>query len=57
MNVLQESFYNRKEVTQIARQLIGKKLVTNLQGKTAAGIIVETEAYSFRERGCLKRGV
>jgi DNA-3-methyladenine glycosylase len=52
MNVLQESFYNRKEVTQIARQLIGKKLVTNLQGKTAAGIIVETEAYSFRERGC-----
>lgn len=52
MSVLPVSFYTRKDVTQIARQLLGKKLVTNLAGKRSGGIIVETEAYSFRERGC-----
>jgi len=52
MSVLPDSFYIRKDVTQIARQLLGKKLVTNVLGKRSGGIIVETEAYSFRERGC-----
>jgi len=52
MNALPDSFYARKDVTQIARQLLGKKLITNILGKRSAGIIVETEAYSFRERGC-----
>jgi len=52
MNALPYSFYARKDVTQIARQLLGKKLITNILGKRSAGIIVETEAYSFRERGC-----
>jgi DNA-3-methyladenine glycosylase len=52
MSVLPDSFYSRDNVTQIARQLLGKKLVTNVLGKRSAGIIVETEAYSFRERGC-----
>jgi DNA-3-methyladenine glycosylase len=52
MSVLSDSFYARNNVTQIARQLLGKKLITNVLGKISAGIIVETEAYSFRERGC-----
>jgi len=52
MTVLPESFYTRNNVTQIARQLLGKKLITNVLGEKSGGIIVETEAYSFRERGC-----
>ncbi len=52
MSVLPDSFYTRNNVTQIARQLLGKKLITNVLGKKTGGIIVETEAYSFRERGC-----
>jgi len=52
MSVLPDSFYRRTDVTQIARQLLGKKLVTQISGKRSAGLIVETEAYSFRERGC-----
>jgi len=52
MSVLPDSFYARTNVTQIARQLLGKKLITNVLGGRSGGIIVETEAYSFRERGC-----
>jgi DNA-3-methyladenine glycosylase len=52
MSILPDSFYSRSNVTQIARQLLGKKLVTNILGKKTSGIIVETEAYSFQERGC-----
>jgi len=52
MSVLPDSFYQRSSVTQIAKELLGKKLVTNVLGKRTAGFIVETEAYSFCERGC-----
>lgn len=52
MNALPEPFYQRNDVTTIARQLLGKKLVTNIFGKRTSGLIVETEAYSYRERGC-----
>jgi DNA-3-methyladenine glycosylase len=52
MSVLSDSFYQRDNVTQIAKELLGKKLVTNVLGKRTAGFIVETEAYSYRERGC-----
>jgi DNA-3-methyladenine glycosylase len=38
-------FYNRDDVVQIAKELIGKILVTNLDGKLTSGRIVETEAY------------
>ncbi|HEV8515924.1 MAG TPA: DNA-3-methyladenine glycosylase [Cyclobacteriaceae bacterium] len=48
---LPESFYIRSNVTVIARQLLGKILVTRINGKVTSGIIVETEAYSDRERG------
>ena len=49
---LDASFYRRSNVTAIAKELLGKALFTRHQGKTTAGIIVETEAYSSRERGC-----
>jgi DNA-3-methyladenine glycosylase len=44
--VLPESFYARTDVVKIARELLGKVLVTNFDGEHTAGIIVETEAYA-----------
>jgi len=38
-------FYNRKNVLQIAKELLGKVLVTNFDGVVCRGRIVETEAY------------
>lgn len=52
MNVLPESFYVRSDVTRIAKDLVGKVLVSIINGQTTSGLIVETEAYSYRERGC-----
>jgi DNA-3-methyladenine glycosylase len=49
---LNEDFYQRDDVVKIARELLGKVLFTRIAGVTTAGIIVETEAYSWRERGC-----
>jgi len=49
---LGEDFYQRKNVLQIAQQLIGKGLFTKSNGVTTGGIIVETEAYSWKEKGC-----
>lgn len=43
---LPESFYTRTDVVKIAKELLGKTLVTNLDGVTTSGIIVETEAYA-----------
>jgi DNA-3-methyladenine glycosylase len=42
---LGEAFYQRKDVVKIARELLGKILVTQFDGITTAGRIVETEAY------------
>lgn len=39
-------FYQRHDVVQIARELLGKVLVTAWNGKLTAGRIVETEAYA-----------
>ena len=49
---LKEDFYQRSNVVKIARDLLGKVLATNIDGVITAGKIVETEAYSWRERGC-----
>ncbi|MES1223158.1 MAG: DNA-3-methyladenine glycosylase, partial [Bacteroidota bacterium] len=43
---LEEKFYKRKNVVVIARELIGKILVTNFNGIITSGRIVETEAYN-----------
>jgi DNA-3-methyladenine glycosylase len=39
------SFYNRKDVVQIAKELLGKIVVTDIDGLFTSGRIVETEAY------------
>ena len=39
------SFYTRKDVVEIAKDLIGKIIVTNFDGNITSGRIVETEAY------------
>lgn len=50
---LPRSFYERDEVVQISRELIGKFLCTNINGIQTAGMIVETEAYNGRtDRAC-----
>ena len=49
---LNDLFYQRGNVVRIARELLGKGLFTMEKGAITGGIIVETEAYSSRERGC-----
>ncbi|MBO6585656.1 MAG: DNA-3-methyladenine glycosylase [Gracilimonas sp.] len=50
---LSRSFYERDEVVQISKELIGKVICTNFDGVQTAGIIVETEAYNGRtDRAC-----
>lgn len=49
---LPKSFYQRSDVVKIARELLGKVLFTNVNGTVTGGMIVETEAYSWKERGC-----
>jgi DNA-3-methyladenine glycosylase len=49
---LPESFYERKNVVKIARALLGKGLFTKIDNMVTGGIIVETEAYSWKEKGC-----
>src|SRR5690606_31415933 len=43
---LPSSFYQRADVVQITKELIGKILVTNFAGQLTAGRIVEAEAYN-----------
>lgn len=40
------SYYLHDDVVEIARDLIGKKIVTCFNGKITSGIITETEAYA-----------
>jgi DNA-3-methyladenine glycosylase len=44
MNILDRKFYKR-DTLQVARALIGKKLVRQINGLELVGMIVETEAY------------
>lgn len=45
-------FFEQKNVVKIARELLGKGLFTKIDGVVTGGKIVETEAYSWKERGC-----
>lgn len=45
MKKLPASFYQRKDVLLVAKELIGKVMVTNWNGAVTAGRIVECEAY------------
>lgn len=46
MKKLTAAFYQRGDVAGIARELLGKLLVTNFDGRRTAGRIAETEAYN-----------
>jgi len=46
MHKLPLSFYRRKDVLQIARELLGKLLVTKWNGVETSGRIMEVEAYN-----------
>ena len=46
MKVLDASFYNRNDVITIARDLIGKVIITSFNGVVTSARIVETEAYN-----------
>ena len=46
VHMLGHSFYDRKDVTRISRELLGKILVTRFNGVLTSGRIVETEAYA-----------
>jgi len=43
---LDHSFYNRNDVLKIAKELLGKILITQFDGQLTSGRIVETEAYA-----------
>jgi DNA-3-methyladenine glycosylase len=51
-NKIKEEFYVRPNVAQLARELLGKALFTEVNNVVTGGIIVETEAYSHTEKGC-----
>ena len=46
MQKLLQSFYLRSDVLKIAKELLGKVLVTNWNNEYTSGRIVETEAYA-----------
>lgn len=46
MKKLPLSFYQRPDVVQIAKDLLGKILVTKWKGQITSGRIIETEAYA-----------
>lgn len=47
--ILPRTFYERDDVVQISRELIGKVLVTESDEGITSGIITETEAYCGRD--------
>jgi len=48
MKVLPRSFYARNTVN-VAKDLLGKTLVRKIKGKIVSGIIIETEAYRYKD--------
>ncbi len=44
--IIGKPFYLRSDVVLIARELLGKKLVTCFDDEVTSGVIVETEAYA-----------
>lgn len=50
---LPREFYTRPDVVEVARDLVGKVLVTNIDNQLCRAMIVETEAYNGRtDRAC-----
>ena len=46
MEILNKEFYLREDVVKIARELLGKVLISNFNNEYTAGVITETEAYN-----------
>src|SRR6187399_1284256 len=46
MSKLPQAFYLRKDVLKITEDLLGKFLVTKINGTITAGMITEVEAYA-----------
>ncbi len=44
--ILPPSFYLNEDVVQVAKDLLGKVIITQIDGITTSGIITETEAYA-----------
>lgn len=54
---LDRSFYLNEDVVHVASELLGKTLVSNINGALTAGKIVETEAYCGRgDKACHANG-
>jgi len=49
---LSQAFYLNDNVTEVAKHLLGKVLCVNINGSILSGKIVETEAYSYKEKAC-----
>lgn len=45
MKILPLSFYQHDDVVDIAQKLLGKYLISDINGRTTGGMIIETEAY------------
>lgn len=51
MTILPSTYYQHEDVLFLSRDLLGKFLVTKIQGELTSGMIVETEAYrSFEDK-------
>ncbi len=48
MKIVPRSFY-RRDTVSVAKDLLGKKLVRQINGKIVSGVISETEAYRYRD--------
>ncbi|AZQ44070.1 DNA-3-methyladenine glycosylase [Nonlabens ponticola] len=53
MNKLPQSYYEKQDVVFLARDLIGKTIVSIIDGNRTSGIITETEAYrGYDDKAC-----
>lgn len=46
MKKIKKSFYQQEDVVQLAREVLGKRLCTFVNGQYSSGIITESEAYA-----------
>ncbi len=49
---LKSTYFQQEDVVFLAKDLLGKTLITEIDGIKTGGIITETEAYSEIEKGC-----
>ncbi len=49
---LPKQYYQNEDVVFLAKDLLGKLLITEIDGIKTGGIITETEAYCESEKGC-----